>query len=162
MRLTTLASETDIGALADRLYDLGCDPQLRRQAETALLAANPQLTRIAAFRPGVMVTLPDMPELRLRSEAVGLDPVDDTFALLKRAVADYGDALLERSEAARRNVDRQREILKAIVESGAVDSKAALVHSLQTFLKEREAAITGDATEQLRKTFEQIASDLGG
>ena len=58
MRMTTLkTSDSNISTLLQRLYPNLSESKLK-QADMALLKANPHLTEAGDFRPGVVVTLP--------------------------------------------------------------------------------------------------------
>ncbi len=160
MRLTIVKDEQSVGALADRLY-----PKLtaaaRRQVEAAVLKANPQLAHAEALRPGMVVHLPDIPDLKPKAEA-GPDPSTDLLDGLKEAVDGYRERLEKGLAAAeddlrsQERLPKQREVAAAIK---ATPGAPELAKSLAGALADRRKAIA-DTAKQLDTTFKQIAKDL--
>ena len=162
MRLTNLEAEADVGALVDRLY-ANLTPKSRKLAQTAMLKANPQLARAEAFRPGVVVNLPQIPGLKIRPDAkVGQDPVEQVLGRLKDAVSRYREQLAKTSEATLTNFDRQEELLKQEEVAAAIKSEPPAIEiakNLTASLRERRKAIAADG-KRLDATFNQIVKDL--
>lgn len=163
MRMTTLQkNETSVSALAERIYPNLSDAA-RRKAEAALLKANPQLSKTGAFRPGVVVTLPDQPDLKPKPGLASADPVSEALNGLQTAVTAYHEALVKRLEgsiadmAAQEKLLKQKEVAAAIKASPAA---AQLAKSLAASLRERERL----ATQEIKAydaVFAEIAKDIG-
>lgn len=69
-RIAKIGREKTIATLAKRIYAIeGSDSAIRqRQAEKALLAANPRLARREGFRSGAAINIPKVAGLDLKSE----------------------------------------------------------------------------------------------
>ena len=159
MRVTTLAGEATVGALADRLYaDL--TPESRRLAEAALLKDNPQLARPGGMKPGVVVRVPEAPELVIRDPQA--DPTGDFPTDLGRAVSEYQRRLARSTADARKDLADQSALLKNREVRAAVgksEAAAQLAASLGASLSERQKALA-DGDKRLAAAFTQIARDL--
>src|ERR1700756_3180646 len=148
MRLITIEREADLGALADRLYpDL--TPQTRELVGAALLKANPGLARSDAFRPGLVVRVPEIPELRLKPSASGKDPAGELLGTLKEAIAGYRAQLANSFTTAEDEVNKQEELLKqrdVAAAIGVAPSAAQLAKILATTLAERRKSVADGKT----------------
>lgn len=164
MRLTTtLKSDTDVGALATRLYaDL--TPESRKVAEAALIKANPQLAGGRALRPGLMVNMPDVPGLTIRPAAtIGKDPVADLIGNLQEAAGNYRDQLAKSSDAVQADLDQQEAVLKQKDVAAAIKAAPSATELAKAFtvaLRERRKAIEAERKSR-DEMFDQIGKDLG-
>ena len=86
MSIATYRGERSISEIADKIYKR-LTPRQREKAEAAILKANPQLRNIRNLRKGSVLRVPDLPELRAKTNR-DLDNPD--------AWCQY-DAILERS-----------------------------------------------------------------
>jgi phage tail protein X len=163
MRLTTLkTSESDVSALTQRLYP-NLSEVKRKQVETALLKANPHLSETNAFRPGVVVTLPTMPDVKPKPGVVGDDPVDEMRSGLKEAVLNYKDGLDKRLDEALIEVTSQEELLKQKEVAAAIKATpdaAELAQELTASLRERKKTLAEQKKTQA-ETFAKIVDDIG-
>ena len=164
MRLTTtLKSETDVSALADRLY-ANLTPAARKKAEAALIRANPHLATGKKLQPGLVVNLPDVPGLTVRPAAtIGKDPVGDLIGGLQEAVGGYRDQLAKNSDAAQADLDQQEALLKQREVAAAIKGAPAAAEIVKAFaagLKERRKAIEVDRKSR-DEMFDQMTKDLG-
>ena len=161
MRLITLKSETDVGALADRLYtDL--TPASRKLAVAALLKANPQLANPGGFKTGGVVNLPDLPDVKPRPGAAGSDPGADLVSSLQASVQDFGDRLAKALDIAAGDVRDQIALLrqKDVAAAIKLDPNAAkIAKSLTSSLGDRAKAIA-DEKKQLPVLLKQIAASV--
>ena len=161
MRLTTVKTEVSLDALADRLYN-NLTPDKRKRVVAALLKANPQLAGAEAFRPGVVVRLPEQPGLTLKTAETGKDPVGELMGGLKEAVAGYGEQLMKNLGAALTDLKNQDAILKQKEVAAAIKAApeaAKLADSLTASLRDRGKALT-DERKTLDTTLGQIAKDI--
>lgn len=163
MRLTTLnASETDVRTLARRLYP-NLSESSRKNVEAALLKANPHLAETGAFRPGVVVTLPDSPEFKPKPDLVGDDTVDEMFGQLKGAMGSYREGQAKRLGEALAEVAGQEEILKNKEVAAAIkkSSEASeIAKELAASLRERQKLLAVEKRAQ-EELFAKIMEDLG-
>ena len=161
MRLIAIEREADIGALAERLYP-ELTPDTRKQAEAALLKANPGLQRSGTLRPGLLVSVPDLSELGVKPATHGKDPAADLLNVLKAAIGGYRAVLASRHDAAQADVEQQqrllheREIAAAI---GADRNAAELARTLAANLEARSKAID-DEKHRADAALARIAHDL--
>lgn len=161
MQLTTLRSETDIGALTDRLYP-NLTPQSRSTVEAALLKANPQLARAEAFRPGAVVILPPVAGLEPRPAEVGKDPAADLRAILKAAVADYREQITIGLKTAMGEISNQQGLLASETIAPAIGGDPGaqeIAKGLSEWLRQRMDTLENNR-QQLDTAFEAIAKDL--
>ncbi len=131
-----IGREKSLGRLVKSVYNIkgrGA-PERRRLAEAALLRANPQLAREAAFQPGAMVVVPD-----LRDE----DLADDL-----KDVQNAPDEALERLGAAISDVSRRA---KSAFEAAAKSSEETLANLDSDELKGVVSKTAPDLAEQLGK-----------
>lgn len=162
MRLVALNKETDLGTVVNRLY-----PELsaarRRTVEAALLKANPSLSTSEGFKSGALLSVPDLPDLKLKTTA-GKDPAADMVETLKAAVESYQELLSANLNAARVDIERQQVLLHRTDVAGAihVDPNAQpLAASLERNLDTRRKALD-DEKNGLDAVFKRIVADLDG
>lgn len=161
MRVTVLnAHETDLGALAERLY-AGLTPATRRHAEAALLRANPQLTEAGAWQAGAVIAAPAVPGLAFSPAAGGREPVDEVRRVLFAALEGYRDHLSDRLKTSSGDLDRQRRLLENDQVARAVREAdlGELLDGLYDALQRREQALAeaGNAQQAL---FAQLLQDV--
>lgn len=161
MRIATLKNETDISALADRLFgDL--PPKVRRVAEAALLAANPNLRRSDGFKPGALVEVPEVPGVKLKPSVVADDPRTGYIVSLKAAVSQYGAHLAASLRSEARDIKDQLELLhqREVVDSlNNVPGADELAGKLADSLSQAAHAIP-DAMKSQDDVFARIEFDL--
>jgi hypothetical protein len=162
MQLVTLNKETDLRAVVSRLYP-GLTAARRRSVEAALLKANPSLSTSEGFQSGALVSVPDLPDLKLKT-AAGKNPTADMVETLKAAVASYQELLSANLDAARADIERQRELLRRSDVAGAIRSDPSarpLATGLARNLDTRRKALVDEKTS-LDKVFTRIVKDLDG
>jgi hypothetical protein len=161
MRLTTLTNDTNIGALAERLY-ANLTPETRRAAESALLAANPHLSRAGAFKAGVVVQVPVVAGVRVKEASAGHDPVNDALKELAEAVTDYRKQLDASIGATKQSLADQAALLKTRDVKAAIDKSPEakpLATSLAASLTARTKAMT-DLEKRMPTVFTALVKDL--
>jgi phage tail protein X len=161
MRLTTIRTEKNLNALADRLY-ANLTPDTRKIAVDALLKANPQLAQAGALRPGVVVKLPEGTGLNITAAEISKDPAGDLLDDLKAAVRTYGSHLATTLAAAQADVKAQEAILKQREVAAAIKAAPGaddLAKSLASTLQQRRGAYDAEG-KALDATLTEIAKDL--
>lgn len=160
MRLVALNRETDLSAVVNRLY-----PELtaarRRTVEAALLKANPSLASSQGFKPGALVNVPDVSDLKLNT-AAGKDPTEDMLGTLKVAVEAYQKVLFADLDGARADIERQQELLRRTDVAAAIHadpSAPPLAASLERNLDTRSKVLE-DKKKSLDAVFTKIVKDL--
>jgi phage tail protein X len=161
MRLITIDKETDLGTLADRLYQ-ELTPETRTMAEVALLRANPGLAQRDALRPGLIVTVPEVTGVRLNTAAAAKDPAGDLVGALKNAVAVYRKQLADNFAVAADEINTQRELLSqrdVTAAIAAAPGAGELAKNLAAMLTERGKAVA-EGQKTVSAAFDTIAKDL--
>lgn len=163
MRLTTLKkSEADVSTLAQRLYP-NLSESSRKKVETALLKANPHLAETGAFRPGVVITLPDTSEFKPKPGVVGNDPTEEMLGQLKDAVGSYQKDQAKRLDDALADVEGQEEVLKNKEVAAAIKNSSEaseLAKELVASLRERQKLLAVEKKVQ-EEVFSKMMEDLG-
>ncbi len=162
MRMTTIkTSETNIGALVERLYPTLSASQ-RHEAESALLKANPHLLDDAAFRPGAVVALPEVQAFKPKASAASSDPLAETLDLLSDALKAHREQAASRIDSTAANLAAQEETLNNAEVAAAIKrtpGAAELAKDLADTLKSRKKTLTDEKKTQAA-LFDQIAEDL--
>jgi hypothetical protein len=158
LTLVTLRNETTLRQLVERIYGT-LDAKDRSNAEAQLLKANPHLAGKEAFRPGALVRVPPVRDLKPRPEAANSqDPVSGTLGTVATSVAEYRTRLASRLDAAAADLDAQGELLKdrevavALKRTGATD----LAKQLSEGLRAR-----GKTLAEERKRHEALFKSIG-
>jgi hypothetical protein len=164
MRMTTIKmSETSASALVQRLYPTLTENQ-RKQAESALLKANPHLTEAGAFRPGVVVTLPSDTGLKPKPGIVGDDPIDEMCSLLQDSLKVYKDIQATRIGEALAELTTQEKTLGNREVAAAIKNMpnaAELAKDLTVSLRGRKRALAEEKKGQ-DELFARIGEDIAG
>jgi hypothetical protein len=161
MRLVTLADESSVSALADRLY-ANLTPASRQLAEAALLRDNPHLALAGALKPGVVVRVPVTPELTPKAGSPGRDPASDVLKDLPDAVSGYQKRLAESLSVAKKDLAEQSALLKSRDVKAAIAKSPDAVKlgaSLANSLPQRTQAIA-DSERRLPGVFAQALKDI--
>lgn len=162
MRLTTIKSETAVTTLADRLYT-NLTPASRKAVEAALIRANPQLADPHGFKTGIVVHVPDVPDVSHQPGTTTQDPLAAATAGLKDALEVYGGELAGNLKQATADIEEQAVLLKQREVAAAIKSDkdaAELAKSMTASLRERAKQLA-DEGKQLDGLLKQIVSDLG-
>lgn len=78
MAIATFRGERNVGEIVDKLFSK-LTPLQRKKAESTLIKANPQLLNIRKLPRGAILRVPDMPELRAKTNR-SLENADDQIA----------------------------------------------------------------------------------
>jgi len=160
--ITFKKNETDIGSLVKRLYP-GLDESAREKIAVAVLKENPHLKEVNAVRPGVVVKLPEIPEVTVKPAASGVEPVEEVRNQLTDAVKEYQKILKERMAEAGQEIELQRKMLhdeaigKAIAASG--QTAQDLAKQLEESLAERLAMLAEEKKVQ-KDILNTVVADL--
>lgn len=112
MRVTSLLTESSLTEIAERLYANLTDSS-RKLAESALLNANPNLTKkSAAFLPGAIIQVPVIPSLIFKTADFALeDPIGQTRDAIAQELTRYQIALKETVSFVRTEIEGQIKFL---------------------------------------------------
>jgi hypothetical protein len=112
MPIATFRGEKTVGEIADKLY-LRLTPRQRETAEAALLKANPQLTNLREVPSGTVLRVPDIPELRAKTNRNLENPDAQIATTVGEALAGFGQRLDTRMQAAEAAAKDQLALLKS-------------------------------------------------
>lgn len=160
--ITFKKNDKNISSLVKRLYP-GLDNNKRKQVEVGILKENPHLAEVNAVRPGVVVKLPELPEITAKPETDGLDPVADVQEQLLDAVKDYQKVVKAGMAEAEQAIELQRKMLHADVVQKAIGAAGQgaqqLAKELEESLKERLATHAEEKKVQ-REILNKVVDDL--
>ncbi len=143
MAIATFRGERNVSEIVDKLYSR-LTPLQRKKAESTLIKANPQLTNIRKLPQGAILQVPDLPELRAKTNR-SLENPDDQIA--KRVI----DALDAFSKHMSKQVSN---------EQAAIKQQTALLKSAKfkkdTSGSEESQALAKDAAKALAARSKNI------
>lgn len=115
MTFITLRGEKNLGEIVDRLF-VRLTPLQHQKVEAALLRANPRLGKPGRMPEGVIIDIPDLPELRAKASSDADKPDRRLAAIVRDSVTETGKALeeslstgIEQAKLRRRDLDRLRK-----------------------------------------------------
>lgn len=162
MPIATFRGEKSVAEIADKLFTKLSDPQ-REIAAAAILKANPRLTEISKIPKGTVLRVPDIPELRPRTNR-DLDNPDAQIAKdINQALGDYDKRFASRIEQALDNNKAQAALLESAEFKRALNQNPELQQlSSQT----AKAVATRSKTlpnrhKELAKAVKLLAQQLG-
>lgn len=110
MAIASYRGEKSVAEIADKLY-LRLTPKQREKAEAALLKANPQLKDLNKLRPGTILRLPELPELRAKTNR-SLDNPDAQIAkTVSESLSSYAKVLGQRYKSDQESTHTQIALL---------------------------------------------------
>ena len=161
MPIATFRGEKTVGEIADKLY-LRLTPKQRETAEAAILKANPQLSDLRAVPKGAVLRVPDIPELRAKTNRNLENPDAQITVMVGEALTAFGVRIDQHAQSADTEIKAQLALLKG------KDIKAALANaptlqaqaqSATEALTARGKAIAADQ-KALQAVLKQAISDL--
>jgi len=112
MAIATYRGERSVAEIADKLFVRLTDNQ-RAKAEAELLKANPQLKNIAKVREGVILHVPDIPELTVKTTRDLENPGAQIAKDITGTLDDYAKQLAERTKTEQQTSKAQTTLLKS-------------------------------------------------
>ncbi|TVO59026.1 hypothetical protein [Denitromonas halophila] len=112
MAIATFRGEKSVSAIADKLF-VKLTPKQREKAEAALIKENPQLRELATVPQGAILRVPELPELRAKTNRSLENPDAQIARNLAEAVSDYGNRLGERFKTVQKDGKEQLAVLKS-------------------------------------------------
>lgn len=164
MPLLIVGEEKNFAALRSRLFERRVSNATAKRVADALKAANPHAD-FDKLRPGVVLTIPELPEIAVADLSLD-DTVDRAVETLRTDLAQAID-VLERSAAERvREAAAERKRILPLFEAEEVRAAAGRDDALAADLAAAQEAIEGDAaaakvrTTKLRKAAEEWSAEL--
>jgi hypothetical protein len=161
MPIATFRGERTVAEIADKLF-VRLTPRQREKAETALLKANPQLRDIKNIREGTILRVPDLPELRVKTNRNLENPDAQIVKNLNDALNAYAARLNERIKAAQEDIKTQRLLLKDRVFKREVSGSPELQALAESTAKatEARAKIISERQKQVEAATKQVLADM--
>ena len=144
MPIATFRGEKTVGELADKLF-VRLTPRQREKAEAALLRANPQLSDPKRLPEGTILRVPDLPELRAKTNRSLENPDDQIARQIADALGALDQRLAERHKLVQRDLKADAAVLKQPALRKALSDEPAL------------AALAGEVGKTLGKRAEELA-----
>lgn len=150
MKYAVAKGETEISELTARIFEIKGKgaAAVSRQAEEALLKANPHLTDLAKVKPGTLIVIPELVDSpKLRGPQVA-DPGSDAIGQAKVALEEFAGAIDKLVKSEEEDVVGQMEALKdpeLRKFSAEVPEAKELLAKLSESLKSRSKEIRTDA-----------------
>lgn len=161
MPFSTFEGESSVAEIADRLF-VRLTPRQRETAVAALIRANPQLERLTAVRPGVVLEVPDIPALRAKATTSNESPDRQVLELLDQTLKTYAEQLFTRQDADLAEVKTQAAALKSARFTRAIaqsEDLVALAKDAAASLDARSRA-AGERRQTLEAAVTQASADI--
>ena len=142
MAIATFRGEKSVSAIADKLF-VKLTPKQREKAEAALIKENPQLRELSAVREGAILRVPDLPELRAKTNRSLENPDAQIARNIADAVSSYGNRLGERFKTVQKDTKAQMAVLKSGELRKAMDEAPALKPLAEAAAKALDARAAG-------------------
>jgi hypothetical protein len=140
MPVIVVGNEKNFAALRSRLFAGKPTPAAIRAATDAITAANPHAD-LASLKPGTVLTIPDVPNLRVRTD-VSLDaPTKELAAGLVRGAEELLDELVAAAKADEESAAGQRKQLGRSLSATELASAARKDRTLGARLKATRNAL---------------------
>jgi hypothetical protein len=164
MPLLIVGDEENFAALRSRLFERRVSNAIAKRVADALKAANPHAD-LDNLRPGVVLTVPELPEIAIADLSLD-DTVDRAVETLRADLAAAIEAL-QRSAAERaREAAAERKRILPLFDAEEVRAAAGRDDALAADLAAAQEAIEADAaaakvrTTELKKAVEEWAAEL--
>ena len=114
MKFSTYQGERSVAELTRRLFDIKGrkSEELRKQAEAALLRANPHLRELNKASAGMPIVVPDVPGVEPAKATPPITLGQDVLGQLRRALAGAHDAIERAVASETDDNDTAKEVLK--------------------------------------------------
>lgn len=156
MPIATFRGEKSVGEIADKLF-VRLTPRQREKAEAAILKANPQLAEIDRVREGAVLRVPDIPELRPKTNRSLDNPDAQITNAIGDALRDYDKRLATRFKQGTADTKEQTALLK----SAAFKRALANAPAAQEVAKQTAKAL-GERGQQLAARQETVDAAIRG
>ena len=112
MAIATYRGERSVREITNKLFTK-LTPLQREKAETALLKANPQLSNIRKLPKGSILRVPDLPELRAKTNRRLENPDDQIVKHITESLDAFGKHMRQQIDSEQKSVKQQTKLLKS-------------------------------------------------
>lgn len=161
MPIATFRGERTISEVADKLYER-LTPRQRKKAEAAILKANPQLRDIHTLRAGAILRVPDLPELRAKTNRNLEKPETQIAKNLADTLNTFSKRFTKRIKIEQETTKAQSKLLKSAKFKREI-SKAPNLQALAgtaTKALDARSKTFGERQKKVREAISQALKDL--
>ena len=112
MAFATFRGEKTVTEIADKLF-ARLTPLQREKAEAAILKANPQLGKITKLRKGSILQVPNLPELRAKTNRSLENPDDQVAKNIAETLETFGKRMVQQTVTEQKSIKQQSALLKS-------------------------------------------------
>ncbi len=112
MAIATFRGERSVSEITNKLFTK-LTPLQREKAETALLKANPQLSNIRKLPKGSILRVPDLPELRAKTNRSLENPDDQIVKHITESLDAFSKHMRQQVGSEQKSVKQQVALLKS-------------------------------------------------
>lgn len=112
MAIATFRGERSVSEITNKLFTK-LTPLQREKAETALLKANPQLSNIRKLPKGSILRVPDLPELRAKTNRSLENPDDQIVKQITESLDAFSKHMRQQVASEQKSVKQQTALLKS-------------------------------------------------
>jgi hypothetical protein len=161
MPIATFRGERTVAEIADKLF-VRLTPRQREKAEATLLEANPQLRDIENMREGTILRVPDLPELRAKTNRDLENHDAQIVKNVSAALSVYVAELNERTKTAQEHIRTQGALLKDRVFKKEVSRSPELQALVESTAKATEVRtkVIAERQKQVEVATKQLLADM--
>lgn len=112
MAIATFRGERSVSEITNKLFTK-LTPLQREKAEAALLKANPQLSNIRKLPKGSILRVPDLPELRAKTNRSLENPDDQIVKDITESLDAFSKHMRQQVDSEQKSVKQQTALLKS-------------------------------------------------
>ncbi len=154
MPIVTFRGEANVGEVADKVFTR-LTPKQREKAEAELLKANPQLKSMNKMETGTILRVPDVPELRAKTNRKLENPDDQIAKAISESLANLGSST-EKSLAAEKDALKEQA---GLIKSAKFKRLISADPTLQELAKDATKHIA-ERSKELDERKKKIANTL--
>lgn len=161
MAIATYRGERSVSEITNKLFTK-LTPLQREKAETALLKANPQLSNIRKLPKGSILRVPDLPELRAKTNRSLESPDDQIVKHITESLDAFGKHMRQQVDSEQKSVKQQAKLLKSAKFKKDI-SKSEQLQALAADANKALSARSKNIAERQKKvdeTIRQAVKDL--
>ena len=161
MAIATYRGERSVSEITNKLFTK-LTPLQREKAETALLKANPQLGNIRKLPKGSILRVPDLPELRAKTNRRLENPDDQIVKHITESLDAFGKHMRQQIDSEQKSVKQQTKLLKSAKFKKDI-SKSEQLQALAADANKALSARSKNIAERQKKvdeTIRQAVKDL--
>lgn len=161
MPIVTYRGEANVSEVADKVYSR-LTPRQREKAEAALLKANPQLGKVNKLKTGTILKVPDLPELRAKTNRKLENPEDQIAKGIATSLEGFSKGIAKSFDVEKEVLKDQASLIKsAKFKNSIVNDREmeAVAKSTSTNIGNRSRELE-DRKKKTEASLKSVAADL--